>query len=76
MHMQYAEYETWTFEQWEALPLTNDDLMYHLEDDVGDRASSCKFRTSKPVVPLSSAKLFCLRNSVIEDNVLDLNRIQ
>jgi len=31
MHMQYSEYEYWTFEQWEALPLTDDDLMYHLD---------------------------------------------
>jgi len=50
--------------------MPRDDLMYLLQDDVGDRASSCKFGTSKPVVPLSIAKL-CLRNSVIEDNVLD-----
>ena len=34
MRMQYLEYETWTFEQWETLPLTGDDLMYHVLDSV------------------------------------------
>jgi hypothetical protein len=32
--MEYCEYETWTFEQWETLPLTDDDLIYHVLDSV------------------------------------------
>jgi hypothetical protein len=40
MRKEYQEYETWTFEQWESLPLVHDDLMYQVVDSVSSALSS------------------------------------
>jgi hypothetical protein len=40
MRKEYQEYETWTFEQWESLPLIHDDLMYQVVDSVTSALAS------------------------------------
>jgi hypothetical protein len=40
MRKEYQEYETWTFEQWESLPLVHDDLMYQVVDSVSSALAS------------------------------------
>jgi hypothetical protein len=53
MRAEHQNYETWTFEEWESLPLTNDDLMYQVLDSVTSALASSSLQDMEEDDPVA-----------------------